>query len=261
MIKSELSLINTTVLLTGATGYLGKDISIGLAAAGAHVLVNSRHIDKAKSLVKELSRRGYSAEPAVFDVSNENQIDQFFKGYDGELSVIINNAYSGSGGTIETSTTNNFKEAYNVTVESANNLFQRSLPLLRESVARHGYASVISMSSMYGKVSPDLRIYSTAKGSNPPFYGAAKAALIQWSKYGACEFGSECIRFNTISPGPFPNIEQNDEAFLNILSNKVPMARVGSPKELRGPVIFLASKASSFVNGVDLPVDGGWTAW
>lgn len=250
-----------TVLVTGATGYLGTQMCIGLASSGAKVLVNSRSAKKALHTVTELEKLGYQAEAAVFDVMDTESLTDFFNHYQGGLTVIINNAYSGKGGTIECSTSEDFSNAYKVTVESANNLFQISLPLLRASVKNVGYASVINISSMYGVVVPDLGIYATAEGSNPPFYGAAKAALIQWSKYGACEFGKENIRFNSISPGPFPNLANNSEPFLTTLANKVPMKRVGTPEEIQGPVVFLASKASSYVNGCNLTVDGGWTAW
>ena len=252
---------DTVALVTGATGYLGKQMCIGLGEAGAKVLVNSRSIDKAESLVIELRELGYNAEVAHFDVSNHEQVQSYFCLYRGKLNVIINNAYAGKGGTIESSTSEDFSRAYEVIVTSANNLFQSSLPYLKRSVEEIGYASIINISSMYASVSPDLCVYETPQGSNPPFYGAAKAALLQWTRYGACEFGHKGIRFNAISPGPFPNPEFNNDKFTEVLAQKVPVGRVGKAKEIIGPIIFLASQASSFVNGVNIPVDGGWTAW
>jgi NAD(P)-dependent dehydrogenase (short-subunit alcohol dehydrogenase family) len=250
-----------SALVTGAAGYLGREICFGLAESGAHILVNSRSDKKAQELVNQLTLKGLSAEAAVFDVTVKKQVDDFFERYSGQLHVIINNAYAGIGGTIETSTSEQYTSAYEITVESAHYLFQTALPYLRSAVKECGYASVINIASMYGKVSPNLSLYSTPEGSNPPFYGVAKAALIQWTKYGACEFGKEGIRFNSISPGPFPNIGNNDSEFVKSLAKKVPLKRVGSAPELKGPVVFLASSASSFVNGADIAVDGGWTAW
>ncbi|WP_028834549.1 MULTISPECIES: SDR family NAD(P)-dependent oxidoreductase [unclassified Pseudoalteromonas] len=255
------SLQGKSVLVTGAAGHLGREICFGLAESGANVLVNSRSKKKAQKLVEQLTQKGFSAELAVFDVTLKNQVDAFFTGYTGKLHVIINNAYTGAGGTIETSTAKQYTFAYSITLESAHYLFQHSLPYLRAAVKECGYASVINIASMYGKVSPDLRLYSSAEGTNPPFYGVAKAALIQWTKYGACEFGREGIRFNSISPGPFPNLCTNDSEFIESLVKKVPLNRVGLAAELKGPVIFLASSASSFVNGADIAVDGGWTIW
>jgi NAD(P)-dependent dehydrogenase (short-subunit alcohol dehydrogenase family) len=116
---------------------------------------------------------------------------------------------------------------------------------------------------MYALVSPDLRVYDTAAGANPPFYGAAKAALLAWTRYAACEFGKENIRVNAISPGPFPSnkVQAENSAFVTRLAARVPMGRIGQSHEIGGPVLFLASSASSFVNGTNLIVDGGWTAW
>src|SRR5690606_10873889 len=97
-----------------------------------------------------------------------------------------------------------YKLGYDVTVIAAHNLIKSSLANLRLAVKQRGGASVINMASMYALVSPDSRIYDSPSGVNPPFYGAAKAALLQMTRYAACEFGPEGIRVNAISPGPFP---------------------------------------------------------
>src|SRR5262249_30359417 len=115
----------------------------------------------------------------------------------------------------------------------------------------------------YGTVSPDLRVYTASTPPNPPFYGAAKAGLIQLSRYLACQYASRRIRVNAVSPGPFPapSVGQKDPDFLGRLEQKTPFGRIARPEELVGPVVFLASDAASYVTGVDLAVDGGWTAW
>jgi NAD(P)-dependent dehydrogenase (short-subunit alcohol dehydrogenase family) len=116
---------------------------------------------------------------------------------------------------------------------------------------------------MYGMVSPDPRIYGNSGQNNPPFYGAAKGALLQLTRYAACHLASHKIRVNAISPGPFPagNLQESNPAFYKELCNKNPMNRIGHPDELAGAILFLASDAASFVTGINLPVDGGWTAW
>ncbi|WP_215407922.1 SDR family NAD(P)-dependent oxidoreductase [Vibrio gigantis] len=261
MHRNIFSLQGMSVLVTGATGYLGKEMCFGLGEAGAHVLVNSRSEERALELVEELVAKGFSAEKAIFDVGVKVDIDSFFEQFEGDVNVIVNNAYFGQGGTIKTTKGDEYIDSYRVVVDAAHYIVNRALPKLRASVKSHGYASIINIGSMYGVVSPDLRIYPTAEGTNPPFYGAAKAALIQWTKYAACEFGSEGIRFNSISPGPFPNPTPNSEQFISSLAEKVPLGRVGQSAEIKGPIVFLASSASSFVNGANLSVDGGWTVW
>ena len=122
--------------------------------------------------------------------------------------------------------------------------------------------SIINIASMYGVVSPDPRIYKNTKFNSSPQYGAGKAAIIQFTKYSACHLGNKNIRVNSVSPGPFPNSKiKKNLSFIKRLNQKTPLGRVGNPEELKGVILFLASNASSYVTGANIPVDGGWTAW
>lgn len=258
------SLTGKSILITGATGHLGQAMSWALARAGAHVLINSRRDNNCLELVTAINDGGLMAESAVFDVTDEKAVEQYFAQRTGmRLNGLINNAYAGVGGTIETATSEDYHHSYEMTVTCSHRLLTHALTGLRLAVTHGEEASVINIASMYGVVSPDLRVYETAQGSNPPFYGASKAALIQWTRYAACEFGGEGIRVNSISPGPFPSdyVQKNSPEFVERLINKVPLRRIGHPSELGGAVVFLSSSASSFMNGANLPVDGGWTAW
>lgn len=258
------SLVGKNVLITGAGGYLGAAMAQAVCAAGAHALLNTRSWERGEQLLNELTMQGYSAELAVFDVGDETQVRDYMGAFSPRaLHVLINNAYAGAGGTVESSTSEAYIAAYNVSVVAAHNVLKYALPALRRAVQLAGEASVINLGSMYGIVSPDSRVYDSAAGTNPPFYGAAKAAMIHWSKYAACEFGKEGIRVNSVSPGPFPSLEVQKAApeFISKLQQKVPMGRVGQAHEIMGPILFLASSAASFVNGANLVVDGGWTAW
>jgi len=260
----QFSLKGRTALVTGAAGYLGSAMSTMLADAGAHVILNVRSIARGESLLRTIEARGGSAELLELDVSDELAVQDYFA-HSGPsaLHVLVNNAYKGMGGTIETSTADDYLASYQISLVAAHNMLRSALPALRRAVQQTGDASVINVGSMYGVVSPDRRVYDSPAGTNPPFYGATKAALIQWSRYAACEFGSEGIRVNAISPGPFPSTSVQDDApeFVNKLALRVPMGRIGQASEIAGPVLFLASAAASFVNGVNLSVDGGWTAW
>lgn len=258
------SLTGKVALVTGATGYLGTAMAFALAEAGAKVLVNSRTKERSNGLVRQLRDAGLHAEPAVFDVCSLESIRNFFEAYRGEpLSILVNNAYMGGAGSVEVSDAASYGKSYEVTLLAAHNLLQQALPALRQAVRHSGDASVINIASMYALVSPDQRIYDSPQAVNPPFYGAAKAGLIQWSRYAACEFGREGIRVNSISPGPFPSkaVQSGSPLFIQALAQKVPLGRIGQALEIKGPVLFLASSASSFVNGANLVVDGGWTSW
>jgi gluconate 5-dehydrogenase len=113
---------------------------------------------------------------------------------------------------------------------------------------------------MYGHVSPDHRLYGDSGMNNPPFYGAAKSGLLQLTRYLACHLGPSAIRCNSISPGPFPSDGVTAE-FAARLIDKVPMGRLGQPRDLAGVLLLLASDAGSYINGADIPVDGGWISW
>ncbi len=263
-LQQRFSLQRKQVLVTGATGYLGRSMASGLAELGAHVLVNGRSHERVLERVAKLRELGFTASPAVFDVNDEAAVKQWFFERDAQpLHGIVNNAYAGGAGSIETATEADYRNSYEVSLISAHRILQYGLPCLRAAVRVCGFASVVNIGSMYGIVSPDQGVYDNKEVGNPPFYGAAKAALLQWTRYAACEFGSEGIRVNAISPGPFPNesVQESNSQFVAKLAAKVPMGRIGQQEEIQGPLAFLISDASSFMNGANIVVDGGWTCW
>lgn len=262
-ILDRFSLAGRAVLVTGATGHLGRSIALAIAEAGGHVLVNGRSHERCRQLVRSFEDLGHSAEPAVFDVAQETAAQDFFANRAGALHCVINNAYAGGAGTIETADPAAYREGYESAVVAAHLVVRAALPSLRRAVEASGEASIINIASMYGLVSPDISIYPKAEGSNPPFYGAAKAGLLQWTRYAACEFGREGIRANSIAPGPFPSASVREAApdFVDTLGSRVPLGRVGEASEIQGAVLLLASPASSYINGANLSVDGGWTSW
>ena len=253
--------------ISGATGLLGRPMAEAMAAAGAHVVVNSRRTEAVVALVDELKRRGWQASAASFDITDEAAVREHIgkiQAAHGRLDILVNNASAGRPGTIESISPRDFDQLYKVNVVAAFDLIQNALPLLkRAGQLNSGGASVINIASMYGSVSPDPSIYGSSGANNPPSYGAAKAALIQFTRYAAVHLAVHKVRVNCISPGPFPASKylEQDREFGNRLSRRVPLGRTGDPGELRGPLLFLASDASSYVTGANLPVDGGWTAW
>jgi len=254
-----------TALVTGGAGYLGQAMCLALAESGAHVLVNSRRAATCEDFVDRLTARGLSASPAIFDVTDAAAVDGFLADRRPEtpLHILVNNASSGRGGTVETATDSDYANAYDIAVIAAQRLIRGLLPALREARRQDGDAAIVNIASMYGVVSPELRNYDSVQGSNPPFYGAAKAGLIHLTRYAACEFAPEGIRCNAIAPGPFPNPKTQRDLpdMVARLVARVPMGRIGDAAEIAGPVTFLASPAASYVTGAIIPVDGGWTAW
>jgi NAD(P)-dependent dehydrogenase (short-subunit alcohol dehydrogenase family) len=253
-------------LVTGGAGHLGSAMSAALAEAGGHVCVLGRTQAKLDGLVQHLRGRGFSAEAIVADVTVAEDVQSLVADLGrrhGRLDVLVNNAHAGRPGVMADSKAADYADAIGIAVGAAADLVNAAGGLLRSAVKAGGDASVINIASMYGMVSPDPRIYGKSGMNNPPHYGAAKAALLQYTRYAAVHLAPQGIRVNAISPGAFPPevVQQRDPAFAAALTQKVPMGRLGTPEDLGGAVVFLASSAARFVTGANLPVDGGWTAW
>jgi NAD(P)-dependent dehydrogenase (short-subunit alcohol dehydrogenase family) len=262
MSNSRFSLDQRVALVTGAAGHLGSAIARYLHDAGAHVILVGRNLAPLERLAASLPR----STALQCDVSATHAVTALLRRVTEEhraLDVLVNNAYSGLTGTMESTTRQQFMNAYDVAVTSAFGLIQASSGLLREAVKRSGGASVVNVSSMYASVSPDPRIYGSSGMNNPPSYGPAKAALLQLTRYAAVHLAPDGIRVNAVSPGPFPpeTVVRRDPVFAESLVARVPLGRLGMPEEVAGTVLFLATDAASFITGANIPVDGGWTAW
>lgn len=267
MNSESFQLHGRVALVTGAGGHLGRAIARSLAAAGAFVLLNGRETSRLEDVLREIQGDRGQGALLAFDVTSSEAIAVSMleiKEKWGRLDVLVNNAYSGKGGTTATATPEDFAHSYAVSVIAASQLVQASLPLLETAAKKNfGGASIINIASMYGLVSPKFDVYAAPESTNPPFYGAAKAGLIQMTRYMSCELAPRRIRVNALTPGPFPadSVQENNPGFITNLSGLVPLGRMGTPSELGGPVVFLASDAASYITGAVLPVDGGWTAW
>ena len=260
--KNYFNFSGVDALVTGSSGNLGAQISYCLAEHGAKVHLNGRNKKKILLLDKQIKQKGYNSKPAIFDVTNEKQVRNFFLKHK-SIGIIINNAYEGRTGKFNSYSSINYKNAFKSSVLSAANIINESKKSLIRSAKTNGFASIINISSIYGNLSPDPHIYKKTKLDNPPHYGVVKAGLQQLTKYAAVNLAKYKIRVNSISPGPFPNkrIRKKYPEFINRLKKKVPANRIGNPDEINTAILFLSSKYSSFVNGINIPIDGGWSAW
>lgn len=131
------------------------------------------------------------------------------------------------------------------------------------AMVRLGQGSIINIGSLYAGVSPDARAYDHLACDppfiKPPAYGASKAALVNLTRYLATHWGAFGVRVNALSPGGIEGGQ--DDAFKRKFVSRVPLGRMALAQDLCGPLIFLASDASSYVTGIELLVDGGYTAW
>lgn len=255
------------IMITGAAGHLGDPIARAVAAVGGLPVLCGRTESKLQALASEISAAGGSSMTLAFDVGDSiacKEAVERVKSKFGKLHGLVNCAYGGRPATLAASTEQDFDIACRQNLTGPFLLVQASQALLSDAAKEcSGGASIVNIASMYGSVSPDPRIYGNSGKNNPPYYGAAKAGLIQLTRYLAVHFGPQNIRVNSISPGAFPppSIRETQPEFHASLCEKTPLGRIGNANELVGSVIFLLSDASSYVTGVNLPVDGGWTAW
>jgi NAD(P)-dependent dehydrogenase (short-subunit alcohol dehydrogenase family) len=127
-----------------------------------------------------------------------------------------------------------------------------------EQMKLQGSGSIINFASIYGVVAPDFSIYEGTTMTMPVAYSAIKGGIIALSKYLATYYAKDNIRVNCVSPGGvFDNQADN---FVEKYLAKTPLGRMGTPKDMVGAVLYLASDASLYVTGFNLIVDGGWTA-
>lgn len=130
-------------------------------------------------------------------------------------------------------------------------------------MVKAGRGSIINIGSLYASVSPDPRFYDHLKKDppflKPPAYGASKAAVVNLTRYLATLWAPHGVRVNTLSPGGV--LGNQDKIFKKKFCDRVPLGRMAKPRDLSGPLIFLASSASSYVTGIELIADGGFTAW
>jgi NAD(P)-dependent dehydrogenase (short-subunit alcohol dehydrogenase family) len=260
-VQQLFNLEGRVALVTGGAGYLGGEIADALAELGAHVAVASRDIEKCRRKADELARHGRPTHAARIDLASPETIapciDEVVASL-GRLDILVMCAWSGRKNSWETINDVDWNNDIEICLNGVYRTIKAAFPALRNS-----RGVVLNIGSMYGHVAPDYRLYEGVPQANPPSYGAAKAGVIQLTRYLASFLSPHGIRVNCLSPGPFPfeaTKEQYPE-FVARLNAKNPLGRVGLPHEVKGAAALLCSDAGSYITGQNLCVDGGWAVW
>ena len=248
------SLEGRVAVVTGAGRGLGRTMAVALAAAGADVVVSSRTPAEIASVRDEIRGMGRRSEAFTADVTNESDCDRLMAGTCaslGRMDILVNNAGINIRKPVLELSLAEYRQVLATNLEG---YFLCARAAGSRFVAQ-GHGKVINVSSIMGSVAlPNQSAYASAKGGVEQL---TKALALEWAPLG--------VQVNAIAPTYFeteltrPLFEDAErKAFI---SGRTPMGRWGQPHELAGAVIFLASRASDYVTGHTLVVDGGWTAW
>jgi len=246
-------LTGKTALVTGSSRGLGKVLARGLGRAGARIVLNSRHADALEKVKEELGAEGIAAHVRPFDVTDEAQVEEAVAGIEAQVApidILVNNAGINLRGKLEEFPAEHWRRLMDINL---NGVFHVTRAVGRAMVKR-GRGKIINICSLM------------SEGGRPTTapYAASKGALKMLTKALAVEWGPHNIQVNGIGPGYFltemTRHMAEDPEWDGWVKASSPAGRWGEPEELVGPAVFLASEASSFVNGQIIYVDGGWLA-
>ena len=244
-------------VIAGGAGLIGQSVSLGLAQAGAKVYI----ADIDKNAGSKLEKKNKKLNWIEIDISKVNSINSCIEEIikrEGKIDIWINCAYPRtSDWSID------FEKIKPETLKKNIDIHLIGYFLCCQKVAeqmkKQKRGSIINFSSIYGVVGPDFSIYNGTDMKMPAGYSVIKGGIITFTKYLATYYAKYNIRANIICTGVIFN--NQPKSFVKKYEEKTPMRKMGKPEDIAGPVIFLASDASSYITGHVLMVDGGWTAW
>jgi NAD(P)-dependent dehydrogenase (short-subunit alcohol dehydrogenase family) len=257
-----------TAVVTGGLGRLGPVWARVLCQAGARVAAVDLPGLPVPDSLADLQGDG-ALEVFAADVTSRESVDRMATAVEnrlGEVDILVNNAgidappeANARTFTLADHDAGVFLRTLEVNVLGAFVCSQ----VFGSRMAERGRGAIVNIGSLYASVSPDARLYEHLPTDppflKPPAYGASKAALVNLTRYLATHWGPAGVRVNALSPGGVEGGQ--DPEFKRKFNERVPLGRMCAPEDLEGPLLFLASGASSYVTGVELLVDGGFTAW
>jgi len=253
-----------TVILTGGAGFLGSVYANAFIRSGANLVLADLNFSKCKRIANSLNKKSKNqCLPVKLDVTNKKSIQTLVsktvKKF-GKIDVLINNAVDQGNKFIRKGGFENFLlSEWNKELSVNLTGIFLCCQEVGKIMVKQKNGVVINISSIYGNVAPDHRIYKN-NGLNPTIsYSVTKGGIISLTKYLASYWHKDGIRVNTLSLGGVEN-KQNKE-FIKKYSNKTMIGRMAKKDEFTGMLLLLSSDASSYITGSNILIDGGWTSW
>lgn len=257
MYRNLFSCRDRVAVVTGGAGLIGKEVVKALHEFGvAMVYLADINKEKADEVI-----RGTGIKYIYLDITEEDSIREMIKNIindNGKIDILVNSAYPRTqdwGLYFEKVSLYSWK----ININNHMGGYFLCCQLIAEQMKQQRGGSIVNFASIYGVVAPDFSIYEGTEMTMPVAYSAIKGGIISLTRYIATYYGKYNVRANSISPGGI--FDNQPSIFVENYCKKTPLRRMGSPDDIVGAVIYLASDASLYVTGQNLIVDGGWTAW
>lgn len=257
-ILDTFSLKGKVALVTGGAGLYGQQIVRGLAEAGATVFIASRSIEPLEAVARELTDEGWNVTALSYDQGDTGSIMKLrddIVARAGWVDCLVNNAVYRSPGAMDI-TREEWQKNMNINAAGLMDITRA----FGEVMMKQKGGSIINIGSIYGMVGYDAWLYEDMSfdGLAPDYY-YTKGGMVNLTRFMAGYYGKHNIRVNCVAPGGLKS-ERTDEAFVKKYSKKTFLGRMACDTDLAGCIVFLASDASAYVTGANIPVDGGLTA-
>ena len=282
-----INLSKSTAIVTGGAGLIGRAYTATLLEAGAQVIIIDKKIDS-KKILKLIKKESKLEQKKInklklieCDITDPIQVKNTFKKLDKSLKnlkILVNNAslvkQVGKEDLVDSykpflqMKPKDWEEFFSVDLTGTLLMSQKVIPYMQ----KNNGGSIINISSTYGILSPDQRLYKFSndklsknmkklgvKIEKPIGYSISKSGVLNLTRFLATKFAEDNIRVNTLTLGGV--YDKNPPQFVKAYSERTPLGRMADKKEYSGPLLFLASDMSSYMTGSNLIIDGGWSAW